>query len=216
MKASTSEGHPRGEIFVLSAPSGVGKTTLVGRLFERHPAVAEGLAFAVSHTTRAPRPGEVEGRDYYFIDVARFEALVAADEFLEWALVHEQHKGTSRREVEDLLAAGKDVLLDIDVQGARSVAAALPGVPTIFILPPSYAVLEARLRGRGLDSPAQIERRLENARSEIRHCGRFEYAILNNDLDRAAEALAAVILARRCRRDRMQRQIDQVLAQFPS
>lgn len=193
----------------------MGKTTLVKRLFELYPSVAEHLAFAVSHTTRAPRPGEEEGKDYYFVDVEHFEGMVAGDEFLEWALVHGQHKGTSRREVEGLLVQGRDVLLDIDVQGGRSVAEKIPEALSIFILPPSYSELEARLRGRGLDSAEQMERRLENARSEVRQCKRYEYAIVNDDLGRATEALAAIFLSRRYRRERMQRQIKQILDKFP-
>ena len=209
-------GESRGEIFILSAPSGVGKTTLVRRLFEHYPTVAESLSFAVSHTTRAPRPGEVEGKDYYFVDEERFEALVAADGFLEWAMVHGQHKGTSRQEVNRLVASGRDVLLDIDVQGAANLRRKLPNTPSIFILPPSHGDLRTRLMGRGGDSREQITERLTNARREVRHCERYEYVIVNNDLDRATESLAAIFLARRSRRERMQTTIDQVLEAFPT
>jgi guanylate kinase len=189
---------------------------MVKRVFKDYPAVGERLVFAVSHTTRPPRPGEMEGQDYYFVSVDCFEAMVAAGEFLEWAMVHGQHKGTSLREVERLLVSGKDVLLDIDVQGGRSVDEKLPGAPSIFILPPSYSELEMRLRGRGLDSPEQIEQRLKNARSEIQHCKCYEYVILNEDLASASAVLASIFLSRRNRRERMQGQIDQVLSQFPS
>ena len=189
---------------------------MVRQLFERFPTVAEGLSFAVSHTTRLPRPGEEEGKDYYFVDREHFEAMVAAEEFLEWAMVHGQHKGTSKGEVERLLNLGRDVLLDIDVQGARSVRAQLDAVPTIFILPPSFSELESRLRGRGADSEEQVQRRLQNALDEVKQCECYEYVILNEDLDRASEALASIFLSRRYRRDRMQPQIDQVFDRFPT
>ena len=205
----------RGELFVLSAPSGTGKTTLIKRLFEGHPDVAEGLVFSVSHTTRAPRPGEIHGRDYYFIDLEAFERLIDASAFLEWAEVHGELKGTSRAEIDRLLAGGRDVLLDIDVQGAQQVLDRHPHWPSIFVLPPSYEEMERRLRSRGLDAPEQIERRLSNARQEIRCWQRYEYVIVNDVVERATAALAAIFRARRLRRVRMQRQIQRVLAGFP-
>ena len=205
----------RGELFILSAPSAVGKTTLIRRLLARHGELAPHLAFSVSHTTRPPRAGEVHGRDYYFVDRAEFEQLIAADAFLEWAVVHGELKGTSRAEVDELRASGRDVILDLDVQGARQVLERHPRLPSVFILPPSYEEMERRLRSRGLDDPEQIECRLMNARREIRCHGSYEYVILNDDVERASEALAAIFLARRFRRDRMQSQIERVLEGFP-
>ncbi len=218
MSAAATPGELSGrrqELLVLSAPSGTGKTSLIRRLFATYPRVAEGLVFSVSHTSRAPREGEVHGRDYYFVDRGEFEAMIAEDRFLEWAVVHGQYKGTSRAEVERLLAQGHDVLLDLDVQGAESVLRQDPEVPAIFILPPSYPELEQRLRRRGSDSPEQIELRLRTAREEMRRYPGYDYVILNDDLERACEALAAVFLARRFRRGRMQSQIDRILDGFP-
>lgn len=200
-----------GELFILSAPSAAGKTTLKNRLFSHHRQLARRLAFAVSYTTRPPRSGEVDGSDYYFVDTERFEALIAADAFLEWAVVHGRHYGTGRAEVERLCLGGTDVILDIDVQGALQVLERQPRVPAVFIVPPSYEEMERRLRSRGLDDAAQIERRLLNAREEMQYIDRYKYVIVNDDLDSAAQALAAILLARRFRRDRMQRQITQAL-----
>lgn len=208
-------GETPGELFVLSAPSGVGKTTLIRRLFEHHRQVAESAVFSVSYTTRAARPGEVDGRDYFFVSRDEFEGMIAGERFLEWAVVHGRHYGTSREAVERELARGRDVLLDIDVQGARQVGSRCPEAVSIFILPPSFEILERRLRGRASDGPEQIERRLRTALEEIREHGRYDYVIVNDHLDRASEALAAVFLARRCRRPRAQLRIDRILASFP-
>ncbi len=204
-----------GELFILSAPSAVGKTTLKNRVFSSYRQLAEDLAFSVSHTTRPPREGEVEGRDYYFVDHRQFEQLIGEDAFVEWAIVHGNLYGTSRAEVERLLEDGRDVLLDIDVQGAQQVLERHPEAPAVFVLPPSYEEMERRLRSRGLDAADQIERRLLAAREEMQYLDRYKYVIVNDDLDRAAEALAAILLARRCRRRRMQRQINHVLGGFP-
>lgn len=205
----------RGELFIVSAPSGAGKTTLIRGMFERYPALAERLTFSVSHTTRPPREGEVDGRDYHFIGREEFKAMLDAGAFLEWAVVHAQDYGTSRAAVEQALERGSDAILEVDVQGAEQVRQHYPRAPSIFIMPPSYEVLERRLRGRGLDSPEQIERRLRTALQELRQYGSYEYVIVNQDLDRACESLAAVFLARRCRRQRTQDRIDRILEQFP-
>ncbi len=215
MTPSRPEPLP-GELFILAAPSAAGKTTLKNRLFSHHKELAQRLAFSVSHTTRPPRAGEVHGQDYYFVEPTEFEALIAADAFLEWALVHGRHYGTSRAEIEKRCRGGADVILDIDVQGAQQILARHPDVPSIFILPPSYEEMERRLRDRGLDDVEQIERRLFNAREEMQYIETFDYVIVNDDLDRATEALAAVLLARRCSRDRMQNQIVQVLESYPA
>ncbi len=206
----------RGEIIVLSAPSGAGKTTLIRRLFARYPRVAGAMRFAVSHTTRAPRRGEVDGRDYYFVSRREFEDLVAADGFLEWAVVHGRHYGTSFAAVEPELERGHDVILDIDVQGARRIRTRHPEVVSIFIMPPSLEILEGRLRRRALDAAEQIERRLRTAVEEVQEHESYDYVIVNDDLERASEALAAVFLARRFRRPRMRRRIAKILEQFPN
>lgn len=204
-----------GELLILSAPSAAGKTTLKNRLFSHHRSLARRLAFSVSYTTRPPRTGEVDGKDYFFIDTEEFEELIAADAFLEWAVVHGKYYGTGREQVEKLCRDGFDVILDIDVQGAVQVLERNPRVPSIFILPPSYLELERRLRSRGLDDSAQIERRLLTAGEEMRYLKHFDYAIVNDDLERATEALAAILLARRFRRTRMQNQITQLLEGYP-
>lgn len=198
----------RGACFVITAPSGAGKSTLLRRVFADHPESTEKLAFSVSHNTRPPRPGEVDGRDYHFVGEREFRRLVEEGGFLEWAEVHGQLKGTSLDEVERLRAAGRDVLLEIDVQGAEQIRRRVGDAVTVFVLPPSFGELERRLRERGLDDAEQIERRLEDARRELGRAGEFEYVIVNDDLAEAARALAAIFLANRFRRDRMQSHID--------
>ena len=213
MGEQTREG--RGEMFIVSAPSATGKTTLIRRVFDKLSAEARDLAFSVSHTTRPPREGEVDGRDYHFVGDEEFGRMISANAFLEWAMVHGRLYGTSHAEIERLRDSGSDVVLDLDVQGAEQVLSQHPEVPAIFILPPSYQEMERRLRRRGLDDAEQIELRLQDAVGEMTCYGRYEYVIVNDDLDRASEAFAAIILARRSRRDRMQDQIEGVLAGFP-
>ncbi|MEM7583631.1 MAG: guanylate kinase [Acidobacteriota bacterium] len=211
MAPASDAATSRGELFILSAPSATGKTTLIQRLFDQYGDLAERLAFSVSHTTRPPRTGEVDGKHYYFVTDQAFQQMISEDAFVEWAFVHGLRYGTSRNEVERLLAAGNDVILDIDVQGAQQVLEQQPGLPSIFILPPSFRELERRLRSRALDDSEQIERRLVNATHEMSCYTAYQYVILNDELDRATEALAAIFLARRYRRDRMQPQIERVL-----
>ena len=213
--SSEVEG-PSGELFVLSAPSGAGKTTLIQSLFERYPTVAGQLAFAVSHTTRPSRPGEVDGKDYYFVDRPRFESMARGGEFLESATVHGRLYGTSRGEVDRLLAQGKDVLLDIDVQGAATLRRSLPEAPSIFILPPSFEALEGRLRGRGSESPEQIARRLATAIQEVRELSKYDYVIVNDRLEGACLALASIFIARRCRTERLGRLAEGIIRGFPA
>lgn len=185
----------RGLCLVLAAPSGAGKTTIARRLL----AANADLALSVSVTTRAPRPGERDGIDYHFRDPAAFDALVAAGGMLEWARVLGRDcYGTPRAPVEAALAAGRDMLFDIDWQGYRSLRAALPGdVVGVFVLPPSRDALAARLAGRGGDSAAEIARRMARADAEIAHAGEFDHVIVNDDLETAVAAVAAVLAAAR-------------------
>jgi len=176
-------------LFVIAAPSGAGKTTLVKALLERNPA----LCFSVSYTTRRQRKTEVQGRDYFFVEPEEFARLQCGGEFLEAALVFGNHYGTSRSQVERHLARGEHVILEIDWQGARQVRASMPGCVTIFILPPSRGELERRLRGRGTDTRAVIEQRLGDALGDMSHWGEFDYVIINDKLERAVADLEAVI-----------------------
>lgn len=188
-----------GQLFIISAPSGAGKTTILKRVMTALP----GLAFSISHTTRAPRTGEVNGRDYHFIDRPTFELLRTAGDFLECAEVHTNLYGTSRSAVAEQLAAGIDVILDIDVQGARQVRAIPESAAiSLFILPPSLAELEKRLSGRGTDSTEVIRLRLENALREIAASGNYDHRIINDKLDEAVEMVKSVILAARSRSGR--------------
>lgn len=201
----------RGELFIVSAPSGSGKTTLIQNLFNGG---FPGVAFSVSHTTRKPRGDEAHGREYHFVDHATFQAMIAADAFLEWAEVHSNYYGTSLAEVLPRLEQGIDVVLDIDVQGAERVLARHPEAHGIFVMPPSYEALEQRLHQRGLDDPEVIARRLAVSLKEIRCYERYHYVIINDDARRASEALAAIILEKRYRRERMLSRIEEVLQSF--
>ena len=176
-------------LYVIAAPSGAGKTSLVKAL----RAARANLAVSVSHTTRRQRPTEVDGRDYHFIDVPRFEQMVAAGAFLEHARVFDNYYGTGRGQLEAQLAAGRDVVLEIDWQGARQVRAALPGCVSIFILPPSRAALEQRLKGRGTDTPEVIARRLADAVADMSHWREFDYVVVNDRFEQAVAELAAIL-----------------------
>jgi guanylate kinase len=184
-----------GSLFIVAAPSGAGKSSLVNALLAR----VEGIRLSVSTTTRAPRPGESEGEHYHFTDVETFEREMAGGQFLEHAEVHGNLYGTRRSAVEPILAAGDDVLLEIDWQGARQIRAAMPDCVSVFILPPSRTELERRLRARAQDSEATIARRLASAREEIAHCGEFDYLIVNDRFDDALDDLTHIFLARRLR-----------------
>lgn len=184
-----------GTLIVVSAPSGAGKTTLVRMLMERDPLVRH----SVSYTTRAPRPGEQDGREYNFIDIAAFAAMRDRGDFLEWAEVHGNFYGTSRVWLAGQMQSGNDMLLEIDWQGAQQVRRLFPDAVTIFILPPSVAELERRLRGRGQDAEDVIQRRVAAALGEMRHVGEFDFAIINNDLQVALDDLAAAVRAARLR-----------------
>lgn len=181
------ESH--GRLFIVSAPSGAGKTSLLRALMERDPSVT----FSVSYTTRAPRPGEVDGRDYHFIDPERYAAMREADAFLESAQVFGNGYGTGVADVERQLAAGRKVVLEIDWQGARQVRERMPGATSVFILPPSRQCLRARLTERGTDSEATIDRRMAAATAEMAHWDEYDYVIVNDRFEQAVADLAAVL-----------------------
>ena len=185
----------RGTILVISAPSGAGKSTLVRRLIASLP----DLAFSVSHTTRPRREGEKEGRDYFFVTHRRFESMIAAGDFVEWAEVFGHLYGTSKAQLDKALAAGRDVLLDIDVQGHQQVRQRLPEALSVFVLPPSFRELKRRLRDRHSDSPQVVERRLAAARQEISHWPEYDYLVVNDRLSLATQALGAIVRAGRFR-----------------
>ncbi|MDX6612437.1 MAG: guanylate kinase [Blastocatellia bacterium] len=201
----------RGMLIVVSSPSGGGKGTLIDRARKLVP----DLSYSVSYTTRQPRPGEVDGREYFFVSLGDFEVMKAEGRFLEWAWVHGNLYGTSREQVINELAEGSDIILEIDVQGASSVRALMNDAVCIFILPPSFAILRERLITRGTDSPADLERRLQGAPAEVEHYREFQYVIINDDIERASAQLAAIIFAERARRERQQEQLQLVLRNFP-
>lgn len=182
-----------GNLYVVAAPSGAGKTTLVRLLLEQVPEVR----LSISNTTRAPRPGEQDGREYHFVDVDAFRGMIERHEFLEWAEVHGNFYGTSKKWIADRLTAGDDVLLEIDWQGAQQVRKLFPEAIGIFILPPSMEELTRRLTGRGTDSAEVISRRLAAAEAEMRHVGEFDYVIINDQLEQALGDLRAIVRASR-------------------
>jgi guanylate kinase len=194
----------RGKLFVIAAPSGAGKTSLVRALMERVPS----LRFSISYTTRKPRPNEQHGRDYFFVDHAEFERMVAAGEFLEHAPVFDNYYGTSKAQVESMLAGGDNVLLEIDWQGARQIRRAMPECKSIFILPPSREALEQRLRGRNTDNDEVIARRLRDSIADMSHWNEFEYVVVNDDFARATDDLETIVAGRgeTLRRDRSELQ----------
>ena len=194
-KSPGSERKARGSIIIVSAPSGSGKTTLIKRLL----AAAPGLQFSVSYTTRPPRHGEKNGADYFFVTRKVFERMIHAGEFVEWADVVGHLYGTARGQLLAAAGEGKDILLDIDVQGHRQVREKLPEAVSIFILPPSFQELERRLRRRKSDSPEVIQRRLQNARREIGHWKEYDFLVVNDKLRSATKSLRAVLEAAKAR-----------------
>jgi guanylate kinase len=193
------QGKASGSLFVVSAPSGGGKTTLCRKLV----AVLPGIGYSVSHTTRPPRAGEENGKDYVFVDEAEFRRMVGDNEFLEWAQVHGNLYGTSKRMLRDMQARGTDVILDIDVQGARQLREAGPEGVSIFILPPSLEVLRSRLEKRGSNSAEDMERRMRAAVEEIREYKNYDYVIVNDVFEEALDRLKAVVLAERVKTDKI-------------
>jgi guanylate kinase len=212
--ASFTERAPgevsRGVLFVVSSPSGGGKGTLIHRVLNSVP----GVSYSVSYTTRAPRSGEVDGADYFFVSPERFAELVAADEFLEWARVHGNLYGTSRAQVVREISERRDIILEVDVQGAASVRKLLGDSVSIFIVPPSFEVLRQRLVARGTDSPVELELRLRNAPVELREYVTFDYVIVNDEVDRAGAQLASIIYAERARRKRQEQEVRRVAGTF--
>jgi guanylate kinase len=197
-------------VFIISAPSGSGKSTLVGRLLENDP----NLMFSVSYTTRTPRGTEVDGKGYRFVSREGFEAMLARNEFLEWAQVFGNYYGTHRCILEEAQSQGKDLVLDIDVQGARQLKEKIPEAVTIFVLPPSKAELEQRLRSRGEDREEVITRRLKEAADEIRNYKNYDYVLINRVLAEAEATLCAIVRAERARRTRIENQIRPILDTF--
>lgn len=185
--------HQKGKLFVVSAPSGAGKSTLIKALMERDT----GIGFSVSHTTRQPRAGEKDGVHYHFVARGEFERLAAEDAFVEWAEVHGNLYGTSRTSLAKVLDSGKDVILDIDVQGAAQVAAKVPGAVTVFVMPPSVGELERRLKGRNKDSAEVIAMRVKNAEGEIEKAQSYDYSVINDRFEEALEDLECILRAER-------------------
>ena len=205
------ESHvPRGVLFVVSAPSGTGKTTVVERLVERMP----DLALSRSYTSRAARAGERDGLDYNFVSRSRFETMVEAGEFLEYADVFGNFYGTRAADTDQALKEGKDVVLVIDVQGAQQVRERGLALVSVFVLPPSYPILEQRLRGRSKDSPEAIARRLEVARQEVTGYCDYDYVVVNDDLEQCVEALRAIVMAERARARRARPVAERIIATF--
>lgn len=207
-----SHTHPRGTLFVVSSPSGGGKGTIIRHVLD----VVGNLSYSVSYTTRAPRHGEVGGREYFFVSRETFNEMVEAGEFLEWACVHGNFYGTSRSQIIEETASGADIILEVDVQGAASVRRLLMDSVSIFILPPSYEVLKQRLIARGTDSPEELALRLRNAPEELKHYSAFDYVIINDEIDRAAGQLASIIDAERVRCMRQEGLVREVIEQFKS
>lgn len=199
-----------GSIFVISAPSGAGKTTLIKKL----RASVRGLVFSVSYTTRPPRAGEKHGREYYFVSRQEFKRRAAQGEFVEWARVHSQYYGTSWRTLREAQEVGQDVLLDIDVQGYRKLRRRIPDTVSVFLVPPSFADLEERLRHRHEDAPEVIAERLAMSRREVAQWKEYDYVIVNDRLSTAAQALRHIVLASRLRRQCQDRRVREIIGKF--
>jgi guanylate kinase len=205
-----SKETTRGVLFVVSSPSGGGKGTLIQRVLKELP----NLSYSISYTTRAPRNGEVAGREYFFVTPEEFEHRIAAGEFLEWARVHGKLYGTSRHQVSREIFEGRDIILEVDVQGAASVRELVSDSVSIFILPPSVETLRHRLMARGTDSPEELDLRLKHAPEELRQYKLFDYVIINDEVEKAATQLRCIVQAERARRNRQEPQIKRVIASF--
>jgi len=210
--STTSHAAARGTLFVVSSPSGGGKGTIIRHVLK----VVENLRYSVSYTTRAPRLGEVDGREYFFVNREIFEEMVGAGEFLEWACVHGNLYGTAKNQVIEDTTAGADIILEVDVQGAASVRQLLMDSVSIFILPPSYEVLRQRLIARGTDSPEELELRLRNAPEELKQYSAFDYVIINDEIEKAVGQLASIIYAERARCMRQEGLVLEVIEKFKS
>lgn len=197
----------QGKLYIISAPSGAGKTSLVKQLLKDVPQ----LSVSVSHTTRAMRPGEVHGSDYFFVSVEAFKNMIAEREFLEYAQVFDNFYGTSQQAVEDNLSNGIDVILEIDWQGAQQIRDMLPECWSIFILPPSIEVLQQRLRGRGQDSEETIARRMADAVTEMSHHDEFDYLVVNDDFNQALTELKSIIISNRLQKERQLQKLGSLL-----
>jgi guanylate kinase len=197
VKNENGIGALRGTLYIVAAPSGAGKSSIVNAVLARDP----GIRLSISFTSRPPRPGERHAEHYHFVSAAEFEAMVAAGDFFEHARVHGDWKGTARQSVEPQLASGKDVLLEIDWQGARQVRRQVPDAVSVFILPPSRQALEQRMRARGQDSEGVIRQRLAAAREEMSHYGEFDYLIVNEDFATAVDEMCSIFVASRLRRE---------------
>jgi len=204
----------RGILFIVSSPSGGGKTTLIRETIDRLAETGIEGHFSISHTTRPARPAETDSVDYYFVDDAAFEGMVQRGDFLEWAEYADFRYGTSRQAVEERVAAGHDVFLDIEVQGANQVKTQVPDVVKIFVYPPSYKVLEVRLRERRQDHPETIKRRLQWALREFQVAGEFDYAIINDRLEEAVNALVGICIAEHQKSTRMKPRLDAIRQAF--
>lgn len=212
--STTHHSPTSGRLWIVSAPSGGGKTSLTRALLPRLAALGVQAQISVSHTTRAPRAGEQEGVHYHFIDETRFVERIAAGAFLEHAEVFGRRYGTARADTEVLLAAGREVILDIDWQGARQVRAAVPAARSVFILPPSRAELERRLRGRGTDSDSVIAARMAQARDEMSHYAEYEHLVVNEDFESAVEQLIALFLTPRLALEPQQARYQALIAEL--
>jgi len=197
----------RGQLIVFSGPSGVGKGTILAQYMKGR----DNICYSVSATTRSPRPGEVDGQHYFYLTREKFEEMIAADQMLEYAQYSGNYYGTPKQFVEDKLAAGVDVVLEIEVQGAAKVRQACPEALFVFVLPPSYAVLRSRLTGRGTEDAATVQKRLDAALGELRQAGTYDYVIVNDDLEQAVEELATVVRAARCSVKFQKKLIEEVL-----
>ena len=212
MAMDSHTGQAPGSLYIVAAPSGAGKTSLVKALLES----TKGITVSISHTTRQARPGEVHGEHYFYVDVPSFETMIEQEAFLEHARVFDNYYGTSRQSVESTLVGGLDVILEIDWQGAQQVRKLYPESCSIFILPPSRAALEERLRSRGQDDEAIVQRRMRDAVAEMSHYREFDYLVINDEFDQALQELRAIVIARRQRVDRQSQSQEQLLHQLLS